>query len=31
MKLLFELLPLLLFFAAYKIHGIFVATAVMIR
>jgi intracellular septation protein len=30
MKLLFELLPLLLFFAAYKIHGIYVATAVMI-
>jgi intracellular septation protein len=30
MKLLFELLPVLLFFAAYKIHGIFVATAVMI-
>lgn len=30
MKLLFELLPVLLFFAAYKIHGIYVATAVMV-
>lgn len=30
MKLLFELFPVLLFFVAYKIYGIFVATAVMI-
>ncbi|MEN8213751.1 MAG: septation protein A [Pseudomonadota bacterium] len=30
MKLLFELFPVLLFFAAYKIHGIYIATAVMI-
>ena len=30
MKLLFELFPVLLFFVAYKIYGIYVATAVMI-
>ena len=30
MKLLFELFPVLLFFIAYKIYGIYVATAVMI-
>lgn len=30
MKLLFDLFPVLLFFAAYKLHGIYVATAVAI-
>ncbi len=30
MKLLFELFPVLLFFVAYKIYGIYIATAVMI-
>nr|NIV53838.1 septation protein A [Gammaproteobacteria bacterium] len=30
MKFLFDFFPLILFFAAYKIYGIFVATAVAI-